>query len=166
MGSITKKTDFSPLELPMQRPEWNGNLMRSHPLCDMPFDFIKETLELNRRNNSKLFVAHDERANLEGFRKYGAVFSSVLASDTIDTGYEMKFVDMLTAMHSEFFILNPRSTFSWQIYIIRQLLMLTSVPVIQNDLYVQPHSEIARYNRTLWVSWQSVVDVLSASTLP
>ncbi len=48
---------------------------------------------------------------------------------------------MFLSIHSEFFILNPRSTFSWQIYIIRVILGLESVPVLEDfDVFVKTYS--------------------------
>ena len=36
---------------------------------------------------------------------------------------DLKFVDMFVAIHSDLFILNPRSTFSWEIYLVRLCLI-------------------------------------------
>jgi hypothetical protein len=71
----------------------------------------------------------------------------------------LKYLDMLIAIHSEFFILNPRSTFSFQIYVIRVLLGLQSVPIIRdNDVYMQRYPDEFKSNdRSLWVSWVSVL---------
>ncbi len=74
-----------------------------------------------------------------------------------------KYVDMLIAIHSEFFILNPRSTFSFQIYVIRACLGLQSVPVIRNnDFYMQKvPDELKKNDRNIWVSWMSVVHAVA-----
>jgi hypothetical protein len=78
---------------------------------------------------------------------------------------DFKFVDMFVAIHSDLFILNPRSTFSWEIYLVRLCLGLLSVPVVRtNDLYLRklPEEEVVP-NGMLWVSWTSVVDAFLTS---
>ena len=48
---------------------------------------------------------------------------------------------MLVAMMSQLFVLNPRSTFSWEIFVVRECLGLPSLPVLRTkDLYVQVRS--------------------------
>lgn len=163
LAHVTRPSvDFSPAELPMARPEWAGNLHREHPLCTMPVDFVLETQALLHRNGSSIFVAYDGAGEVESYSRHGAVFSSVL--DQYSGGGSgkalRKFVDMFVAMHGDLFVLNPRSTFSWQIYLLRVALALQSVPVVRgNDLFMQKlPEELAIGNRTLWVSWTSVVD--------
>lgn len=171
MGYITKPTDFSPNEIAMNINDWNQNLYKAHPLCEMSLSFVVETLKLHHRNESKLFVAFDGRGNIQDFVNYGAVLSTnALATysnrnnnnNNNNINVDPKFVDMLVAIHSDFFILNPRSTFSWQIYLIRLLLSLPSVPIIRNnDLFMQKVPEdLINVNRTFWVSWTTVVDAL------
>jgi hypothetical protein len=46
----------------------------------------------------------------------------------IEVFVDDQFVDLLVAMHSDLFIMNPKSTFSWQVYIVRVALALESVP--------------------------------------
>jgi hypothetical protein len=111
-------------------------------------------------------VAHDGAGDVDSYRKHGAVFSSVLEQAHLVTAAKMdskakyKFVDMFVAMHGDLFVLNPRSTFSWQIYLIRVCLALQSVPVMRNnDLFMQKlPEELVLGNRTVWVSWRSVVE--------
>jgi hypothetical protein len=160
---VTKPADFSPGELPMHRSEWTGNLNRAHPLCDMPYEFVHEIITMHNRNHSKLFVAFDGRGNVDLYRANHAVFSSVLESIGVKSDVDMKFVDMLTAIHSDLFVMNPRSTFSWQIFLVRSILSLTSLPILRNnDVFVQkmPEEFVAANRDYLWVNWLSVFEVL------
>lgn len=166
LASNTKPTDFSPRQLPMDHAEWSQSLVHAHPLCEMTYSFVRSTLELNRRNNSKIFVAYDGRGGIEDYKQHDCVFSSVLDDSNAFRAipYDRKFVDMLMAIHSDFFVLNPRSTFSWQIYLIRLLLSLPSVPVIKNnDFYMQRADEMAASKRDVWVSWTSTLNALMGS---
>jgi hypothetical protein len=169
LAHVTKpRVDFSPTELPLDRAEWSGNLNRNHPLCSMSLELVLDTQTLHHRNGSKIFVAYDGAGDVDSYRKHGAVFSSVLehqqyvplVAPKIDGKAKAKFVDMFVAMHGDLFVLNPRSTFSWQIYLIRVCLALQSVPVVRtNDLFMQKlPEELVLGNRTMWVSWRSVVD--------
>lgn len=164
MGYVTKPSDYSPHEIAMQIPDWNQNLVRNHPLCEMPLIFVAETMKLNHRNQSLLFVAFDGRGNIQDYLSFGAIFTNNVPESKQWSSQHLdpKFVDMLVSIHSDFFILNPRSTFSWQIYLIRLCLSLPSVPVIRtNDLYMQKVPEdLVIANRSMWVSMTSVVDVL------
>jgi hypothetical protein len=169
MAHVTKpREDFSPTELPLDRPEWSGNLNRNHPLCSMPLELVLDTQVLHHRNGSKIFVAYDGAGDVDSYRRHGAVFSNVLeqrhhapvATSKMDSKAKVKFVDMFVAMHGDLFVLNPRSTFSWQIYLIRVCLALQSVPVVRtNDMFMQKlPEELVLGNRTMWVSWWSVIE--------
>ena len=59
-------------------------------------------------------------------------------------GDDTKFLEMFTAIHSDFFIMNPRSTFSFEVYIIRTSLGLQSVPVMRNkDFFLKGKGAIS-----------------------
>lgn len=163
MGHNTKPSDFSQKELPMNRPEWNGNLVRSHPLCDMSFEFVQDTLSMHLRNNSKLFVAHDGRGSVEDFKQHGAYFSFHLDNPELKANLDTKYLDMFTCIHSDFFVLNPRSTFSLQIFFVRSILSLPSVPIIRNnDIFLQKIPDETK-GRELWVSMSSVLNALQGA---
>jgi hypothetical protein len=156
---VTKPSDFSPLDLPMYRPEWLSN--SSHPLCEMPLDFILETLYMHKRdkNSTRIFISFDGNGDRETYTNYGVVFGDVLQNAELGfklSSDDMKYVDMFVAMHGDFFILNPRSTFSWEIYIIRVVLGLQSVPLVTgNDFYLR------KMPTDLWVSWTSTISAIS-----
>jgi hypothetical protein len=157
--------EFSPLQLPMNSSLWKENLALSHPLCDMRASFVVETMSLNHRNasNTHIFLAFDGRGDISDYESIGVVLSKHFTGNGADNmGTELKFLDMFVAMHSEFFVLNPLSTFSWEIYIIRVCLGLESVPVMQTrDIYFMTSVWYAYYKRRAtdgWVSYTSIVD--------
>ena len=156
LGTTTQAQDYSINELPMTHPEWKNNLETNHPICEMSYSFVTETLKMHHRDKSKLFVAHDGSGNCDDYKAGGAIFSSVLKDHPeIQLDFDYKFLDMFLAMHSDLFIMNPYSTFSWQVFLVRVILSLDSLPKIKNsDFYLQSQS----INHYLWVSWCSVID--------
>lgn len=162
MGHVTKPSDFSDKEMPMDAPEWRTVLTKWHPLCDMEYQFVNGITTMHKRNASKLFVAHDTRGNIGPYQEHNAVFSSNLQVDDLKAGYDIKFLDMYMCMQSDFFVMNPRSTFSLQIMVVRLILGLTSVPTLRNnDIFVQKvPEELERANRTLWITWDSMMTAI------
>ena len=71
----------------MDRVEWTGNLMKNHPLCDMPAEFVNTTLSMHHKSSSqyKMFISFDGRGDVTGLKNMGAVFGTVLDEAT-DTG--------------------------------------------------------------------------------
>ena len=74
LGDVTKPSDFTAGELPMDRVEWTGNLMKNHPLCDMPADFVNTTLTMHRKESPqhKMFISFDGRGDVTALRSMGA----------------------------------------------------------------------------------------------
>ena len=64
------------------------------------------------------------------------------------------------AAHGAFFVLNPISTFSWQVFVVRKCLGLDSVPILtDNDFYLQTRKHFKISNRDgLWVSFVSIAE--------
>jgi len=182
----TKVSDFSSSELPMDHGEWTGRLHKSHPLCVMSESFVTSTMNLHNRSSeqTKVFVAFDGAGDIHDYKRNpNAVFLDVLndyhepditTSTPItdvslstrgrrrdlrhhSSGGDHMFIDMFIAMQSDLFIMNPRSTFSWQIFVIRACLSLQSVPVLWNqDLFM----EVRESQRPLWVSWKTIQSAL------
>ena len=119
---------------------------------------MNETLKMHHREKSKLFVAYDGSGGCDDYKAAGAVFSSVLnGHPEIQVDFDSKFLDMFLGIHSDLFILNPHSSVSWQIFLVRVILSLPSIPKIKNsDFYLQTRSG----TRNLWVSWSSVLDFM------
>lgn len=141
-----------------------------HPLCTMPRQFVSDVMTQYGRNISidRLFIAHDGRGDIKDYNQLKPILSNNIISPSHRDS--AKFVDMLVAIHSDFFILNPRSTFSWQIFIIRAVLGLESVPILQwHDLYMKVyHAEDVKHSHLIdkhlsnaqWVSWNSILKSL------
>jgi hypothetical protein len=71
-------------------------------------------------------------------------------------GYDTKYLEMFVAIHGAFFIMNPRSTFSFEVFVVRTILGLESVPILKNkDFYVKASSEVSS-KVPLWVTFVSV----------
>lgn len=168
MSENTKLADFSATEVPLNHSEWQGDLRRHHPLCEMSLDFVKSTMALHGRKGNDMFVAFDGQGDVSSYRRHKAVFSNVVEQHPEFGKMPMKFVDMFVAMQADLFIQNPRSTFSLQIYVVRTCLGLLSVPTLPgNDIYVQriPY-DLETAHRPLMVSWsslQAALKVMSAS---
>ena len=162
LNAETQHTDYSPKEIPLNHPEWHGNLNRYHPLCGMSYSYVMATLTLHHRNHTKIFVAYDGRGGVDDYvASNNAAFTSVLAKEhpEIHIDVDYKFLDMFLAIHSDFFIQNPRSTFSLQIYIIRTILSLSTVPIIRNnDFYLTHLSEHKRND--YWISMLNIMDAI------
>ena len=192
MNEVTVPSDFDQEQLPMDSPEWRGKLHRAHPVCEYTHDFVTRTINLHYRQTNitarehTIFAAWDGRGNINDYRSAG---NTALSMDHVknenldlDPGV-VKLVDMFVAIQAELFILNPRSTFSWQIYLVRTILGLKSVPVLKSkDVFCQKQSEYDKVRTTqqtflknrssadtgltlggfngMWVSWVSVVQAM------
>lgn len=173
------RSDYNTSQLDLSQSYWkNSTVMLHHPICEMKKKFIIDTITINNVNNeNKLFISFDGNGDISELTAYGAVIGSVKPPETLETDssksntthihdrhdVDMKFIDLFISINSNFFILNPRSTFSWQIYLIRVCLELESVPVIENtDIYVQNTNDFSDkfHNRkNLWVNFVSIVNV-------
>lgn len=159
MAHVTKPSDFSPQELPMDRAEWKTVLHKWHPLCDMDYEFVNAVFVLHKRNGSLVFVAHDLHSDVTAYREHHAILSSMIQKEELKVGYDIKYLDMFMCINSDFFVLNPRSTFSLQIMAMRLILSLPSVPIIRNnDIFLQKVPEdLENAHRNLWITWDSMV---------
>jgi hypothetical protein len=163
----TQLSEFSPKELPMESPEWAAeNLKRAHPLCDMSLNFVNRTIHLYRQQQqqegaqaAKIFVAYDGSGDVSDYMAHGEVLSVALQEELsrLFGKTHLKYIDMLVAMHGSLFLQNPRSTFSWQVFLVRLALGLPSVPLLQhNDFYLgKLPQDLAEQHRPVWVSWSS-----------
>lgn len=151
MNIVTKVTDFHDTGLPMQHDNWKSALA-NHPLCEMTPSFILDTIAYqNRSKDSKVFVSFDGIGSTDMYSSSlpGSFISNVLGGAT---KRDHSFLDLFLAMHSDLFIMNPRSTFSWIIFVVRAAMQLDSVPVMKNkDLFLSEKSDF------LWVSWLSIL---------
>jgi hypothetical protein len=166
MKISTQLSDYSPAEMPMEHKEWK-NLTLAHPLCTMSADFVETTASLNNKS-TRLFVAFDGNGDISDYVKKKAVFGTDL--DTANRNASSKenkklfpdaprpVVDLFVAAMGEFFILNPRSTFSWQVFLLRDCFGLPSAPILKNnDLFLMEPEALKQEGRNhLWVNWMSI----------
>lgn len=155
----TAITDYSDEELPMKNLEWNL-MPKLNPICDMSPSFVNDTVTMHGRQNNKVFISFDGRGDIKPMTDLGHVISKVLDQESDYKTVPRKYLDAFLAIHGGLFILNPRSTFSWQIYIVREILGLQSVPILKNNDYlVMDQVEYRREKRTgLVVSWTQIAD--------
>ena len=155
----TAVSDYSEKELPMTNSEWS-KVPESNPICDMSPSFVNDTVTMHGRQENKVFISFDGRGDIRPMTDLGHVISSVLDVEDDYDKVPRKYLDAFLAIHGGLFILNPRSTFSWQIFIVREILGLQSVPVLRNtDYLVMDQEEYKREKRTgLVVSWLQIVE--------
>lgn len=156
----TKPEDFSSAEIPTNTEHWHQDLSRGHPICDMSLHHTLAIQQMHHRNASKIFVAHDGRSGVALYNSANAVFSTVVAKSGKFRSVPMMFIDMFTSMNSDLFVQNPRSTYSFEIFVIRVCLGLETIPILKNnDLFVQKiPDDLVKHDRPLWVSWVSIID--------
>ena len=158
MATVTEISDYNSLEIPMYLPEWRGNLFLHHPICEMTYSFVKETFHMHNRSQNNIFIAFDGKGNIDEFKSLNTtILNAANHQNIIDKFHkETKFLEMFLCIHSEFFIMNPRSTFSFEVFVIRSIFSLTSVPILKNhDFYVKSAKTISLTNPR-WVTFLSI----------
>lgn len=166
MFRVSAASDFSDKEIPMDKQYWS-HLYAKHPLCHMAYDFVFDVMVMNHRTNQSLFISHDGDGGLDDYQAHK---HHAITSNDIDTKKfpmfthtdSRKFLDMFLAIHGDFFILNPRSSFSWCVYVVRVALGLSSVPVVKNrDLFFQSDREYHnRMDSRGWVGYANIIDTM------
>jgi hypothetical protein len=159
-NGVVNISNFSPLELAPYNTSKHASIIQIYPLCEMPIQFVHETQNLNNRSQQKIFVAFDGHGNITDYEKNRAIFGKNIKEIPLHRKIEGRELDMMMAIHADFAILNPKSTFSWQIYVLRECLGLKSVPkLISTDFYMHrnPH-DFQNFHRhiELWVNWNSI----------
>ena len=112
------------------------------------------------RKEKKVLISFDGRGDIKPLTDLGHILTTAQDAQIGNTTVPRIYLDALLGMHGELFILNPRSTFSWQIFVVREILGLHSVPLLtNNDYLVMQHSEYKREKRTgLVVSWLQIAE--------
>ena len=157
--SGTSFSDYSDKELPMKNAEW-ANMPQINPICDMSPSFINDTITMHGRQEKKVLISFDGRGDIKPLTDIGHVLTTAQDAKIGNTTVPRIYLDALLGMHGDLFVLNPRSTFSWQIFVVREILGLHSVPLLRNNDYLimQP-SEYKREKRTgLVVSWLQIAE--------
>lgn len=103
LGGLLPSWCFSPSEIPLKHPVWEGNLYAHHPICEMTAEFTDAVLHHNNRSiapssssssskqsqspttyaeqNLRVFVAFDGAGDVTAYRQRGAVFSDELLQE-------------------------------------------------------------------------------------
>ena len=137
--------------------------------------FIQETQKLNKITNQPIFIAFDGQGDITEYIKLHAIFSNNLNvtkyfqnnnnnnKTNNNLNIDLKFIDLYLAINSNFFILNPRSTFSFQVYVIREIFHLKSVPIPNKnqDMFYKSEKEYIRDDmiEQKWVSYQNIEQI-------
>ena len=181
-------------QIPLESADWKS--LHSSALCEMNAGFISDIMKLNHREmavksvdsdtSEPVFLAWDGKGSIESYKNSNAqvVLSSefsqqhdqseLKASGIIKTSDLLKFVDLFIAVNADFFVLNPRSTFSFEIYTIRAILGLQSVPLPPTkDLYMLSVADYKKKSTAgaegwdgLWVNWASISKARLAAINP
>lgn len=152
-------SDYSERELPMKNPEWR-NKQKKNPICVMSPSFINDTISMHGRQDNKVLISFDGRGDIKPWTDLGHVLTTVLDKSGANFTVPKIFLDAFLAMNGGFFVLNPRSTFSWQIFIVREILGLHSVPLLtNNDYLIMLKAEYKREKRTGFVvTWLQIAE--------
>ena len=147
----------------MSSREWS-HMPERNPLCDMSPSFVNDTVTMHGRQGNKIFVSFDGQGDAAPLAAMGCVMQLTLDIEKKCPTVPLKFLDLFLAIHGDLFILNPRSTFLWQVYIVRCILGLESVPVLKNNDYlVAGKEDHLRYGRTgLVVTWLQIAESAKA----
>lgn len=122
-GRVSNVSDFSEADIPIEfLKDWKSS-SKLHPICSMTYDFVQAVQKMHNRNNQPLYLAWDGYGSIEDFQKNG----NFVLSNQLDLNLfpefrdpeKLKFLDMYMSIHSDLFIMNPRSTYSWQIFVVR-----------------------------------------------
>ena len=194
----TSQCDYLADQLALNSSAWQ--IAGSAALCRMDAVFVSDTMQLHGRDMKRrkggrvpstelaqpVYLAWDGKGSIDSYQALDTDF--VISSDfranhnaeeMKEAGIHhsdilLKFVDMYMAINADLFLLNPRSTFSFEIYAIRTILGLTSVPVLNDkDVYMLAEKDY-RKRAALgsqgwdgrWVSWASLAEAKEKAMSP
>ncbi len=147
-------------QIALDLPVWSAALAKNHPLCSMPEEFITATQRMHGRVGQRVYMSWDKQGEQGVYNASNTVFLKNPEHENGPASFHYrsdstKYLDMFMAMHADFSILNPRSTFSWAIFTVRAGLNLDSVPRPSGkDLYLTKGYDRAPNH---WVSWEDVL---------
>jgi hypothetical protein len=157
-----KLSNFPPFELPMMATPVYGNgmvanILDIYPLCSMPLKFVKATQDFHNRTNQRIFLAFDGQGNISDYEAHNTVIGSqIMHTLPNNTSIQGKDIDMMIAIFADLSILNPKSTLSWQIFVIRECLGLESVPKLQDtDLLMRTATD---HPKQQWINWKDIIN--------
>jgi hypothetical protein len=120
--------------------------------------FIQQVLDKNSRADRAIFIAWDGQGSINEYQNIPkVVFNPAMldSAGTFEGAAANKYIDMLVAINSDFFMMNPRSTYSWGVFVVRAALQLESIPTFSNkDVFFTPGVTPPAQR---WVGWDSVL---------
>lgn len=176
-----KDVDAISKQIPLSSRAWKAH--SSKALCFMNASFIRDTVVYNGRKDmlsQPIFMAWDgqgESKDSDFFLSQGLktilinssqINKELLKLEDISRSQFELIVDKLVTINAGFSILNPASTFSFEIFIMRSILGLDSVPTPPTkDLYLQYRVEYEESTTRdwdgMWVSWKTIKQALISS---
>jgi hypothetical protein len=107
-----------------------GRMSSSHPLCSMELSFVRDTQAMHSRSNQPIYLASDGQGILSDYINSHDVAGTAIGrpKPQWEDGKVVKYFDMFMLLNADFALLNPRSTFSWEVFVVRAALGLLSVP--------------------------------------
>jgi len=161
--------EFNNAELPMNSSAWKEATYR-HPLCGegMTLSFVEDVLKMHNRGNRKLFILFDGQSEVKDFIGSNATILSIDSTKLFTPVYSVGFgrdtmlIEMYIAMHGDFFIMNPRSTLSLQVFVVRAALRKASVPALRDhDIYLGTRKRAPM----VWVTYGGLLNETDALLL-
>lgn len=162
-------------QIPLSSRAWKAH--SSKALCFMNASFIRDTVIYNGRKDTlsqPIFMAWDGQGESIDLNAQGLKIilsnSSQISEELLNLeGISQLIVDKFVTINAGFSILNPASTFSFEIFIMRSILGLDSVPTPPTkDLYLQYRVEYEESTTRdwdgMWVSWKTIKHVLKNSS--
>jgi hypothetical protein len=159
-ASRSKQNDYPSAEISMKQEHWS---IGEHPMCAMRLPFVRDIEALSNRTSLKngLFVITDVHEtnkaveNVSYSMEYG-LGSNRHKDKSTAASIQRQQIAMFVSMNADFFILNPTSLLSWNIFLMRSLLGFDSVPVLLGrDIFFNP---VPVGTDGLWVNWKSIIE--------
>jgi hypothetical protein len=141
----------------------DGKHASTHPLCAMQISFVRDTQVMHGRSNQPIYLASDGQGILSDYINSPNIAGTAINRPNVqfkDATLRTKYFDMFMLLNADLALLNPRSTYSWEVFVVRAALGLLSVPKpVGTDLYffseAESYTDMRRKNVT-WVSWESI----------
>ena len=179
-------------QIPLDSADWKSS--KGGSFCEMSATFVSDVMKLNNREmalktgvqGQPVFLAWDGQGSIDSYKSAQSEFmissefsaqhdkQEIQKAGLADSKNLLKFVDLFIAMNADLFVLNPRSTFSFEIQAIRVILGLESVPLPPNkDLFMLSAAQYKKRSAAgnngwdgLWVNWNSLTASHKRATDP
>ena len=122
------------------------NFEAKHPLCLMSPNVIHGAIEAHKLSGvvNRVFLFTDHQLPFDDLSFFGAIFQKQINSKP----ELQREVDIILASHGALAVLNPYSTFSFIVYLLRTILGLdTSMIDRDSDMYTVPSPEMTTYRQ-------------------